>query len=121
MHLSPSGDTSKAVKVLLDKAVTYQSHIVHSRLPSEAALLSYNMYLSPQLGDPLPTMSLSEAECHKILSPTLSALLPKLHLNHNMAWSIIFGDPKYGGLGIKSLYSIQSLGQLTLFVGHLNA
>jgi len=71
------------------------------------------MYLIPQLGYPLPAMSLSEEACHTIQSPTLMALLPKLHLNHHMARSTVFGPTRFGGLAIHSLYSIQSLGQLT--------
>jgi hypothetical protein len=67
---------------------------------------------------PLPAMSLNENTCYSIQAPTLAALLPKLHLNRNIARSIVFGPIKYGGLAIKTLYSIQNIGQLTLFVGH---
>jgi hypothetical protein len=63
-------------------------------------------------------MSLNENTCYSIQAPTLAALLPKLHLNRNIARSIVFGPIKYGGLAIKTLYSIQNIGQLTLFVGH---
>jgi hypothetical protein len=49
------------------------------------------------------------------------ALLPKLHLNRHIARSIVFGPTRFGDLAIHSLYSIQSLGQLTLFVGHSRA
>jgi hypothetical protein len=47
------------------------------------------------------------------------AFLPKIHLNHNSARSIVYGPLQFGGLAIKTLYSIQSIGQLTLFVGHM--
>jgi hypothetical protein len=119
VHISPSGDTSAAVKVLLTKATQYQSKIATSHLPKEAALLSYTMFLLPQLGYPLPAMTLSEADCHTIQSPTLMALLPKLHLNRHIARSIVFGPHLYGGMSLKSLYFIQSIGQLTLFKGHI--
>ncbi len=121
VHVSPSGNTQAAMGVLYDKAQDYQAKIMKSTLPKEAALLSYTMYLLPKLGYPLPTMTLSEDICHKLQSPTLMALLPKLHLNRHIARSIVFGSIRYGGLGLKSLYSVQSLGQLTLFVGHLRA
>jgi hypothetical protein len=121
VYLSPSGDTSIATKILLEKARDYKMKIASSKLPREAALLSYNVYLLPKLGYPLPTMHLTEATCSDIQAPTLLALLPKLYLNRNMARSIVFGPLKYGGLGIHTLYSIQSIGQLTLFVGHNRA
>jgi hypothetical protein len=76
VHLSPSGNTRAAVGVLLEKAKDYQTKIMSSTLPKEAALLSYTMYLLPKLGYPLPVMTLSEDICHKLQSPTLMALLP---------------------------------------------
>jgi hypothetical protein len=79
------------------------------------------MYLLPKLGYPLPALTFSEEECNSIQSPTLMAFLLKIHLNRHTARSIVFGSYRFGGLNIKSLYSIQSLGQITLFVGHLRA
>jgi hypothetical protein len=118
VYISPSGTTKESFKHLLGKAKDYQTKISVSRLPREAALLSYNVYILPKLGYPLPALTFTEAECHTIQSPTLMALLPKIQLNRHTARSIVFGSIRYGGLGIKSQYSIQSLGQLTLFVGH---
>jgi len=74
------------------------------------------MYLLPKLGYPLPALTFSEEECNSIQSPTLMAFLLKIHLNRHTARSIVFGSYRFGGLNIKSLYSIQSLGQITLFV-----
>jgi hypothetical protein len=121
VHISPSGSTKQSFQVLMAKARDYQARIITSSLPREAALLSYNMYLLPKLGYPLPALTFSEADCHRLQSPTLAAFLPKIHLNRHVARSIVFGSIKFGGLGIRSLYSIQSLGQLTLFIGHIRA
>jgi hypothetical protein len=121
VHISPSVTTKTSFKVLLGKAQDYHDKIASSKLPREAALLSYNMYLLPKLGYPLLALTFSEEECNSIQSPTIMAFLPKIHLNRNTAGSIVFGSYRFGGLNIKSLYSIQSLGQITLFVGHLHA
>jgi hypothetical protein len=121
VYMSPSGALAEAVGVLVEKAKDYQVRILSSTLPRDAALLSYNMYLLPMLGYPFQAMSLSEDTCYDIQAPTLAALLPKVHLNRNMARSIVFGPLRFGGLAIKTLYSIQSVGQSTLFVDHLRA
>jgi hypothetical protein len=121
VRISPSGATQQSFKVLFAKAHDYQAKIITSKLPREAALLSYNMYLLPKLGYPLPALTFSEIECQRLQSPTLAAFLPKIQLNSHIARSIVFGSTRFGGLGIRSLYSIQSLGQLTLFTGHLRA
>jgi len=118
VHISPSGDTAASFQVLLAQTTDYQTKIATSKLPKEAALLSYNVYLLPKLGYPLPALTFTEQQCHNLQSPTIMALLPKIQLNRHIARSIVFGSLTYGGLAIKSLYSIQSLGQLTLFVGH---
>lgn len=118
VHISPSGSTKGSYAVLLAKAQDYQTKIMSSTLPQEAALLSYNVYLLPKLGYPLPALTFTEDQCRTLQSPTLLAVLPKVRFNRHTARSIVFGPIKYGGLNIKSLYSVQSLGQLTLYVGH---
>jgi len=118
VYISPSGSSKASYEVLLEKAREYQTKIASSKLPREAALLSYNVYLLPKLGYPLPALTFTEAQCHSLQSPTLMAFLPKIQLNRHIARSVVFGSIRFGGLGIKSLYSIQGFGQLTLFVGH---
>jgi hypothetical protein len=121
VHISPSGVTKDALQGLLAKARDYQAKIITSNLPREVALLSYNMYLLPKLGYPLPALTFLEADCHRLQSPTLAAFLPEIQLNRHIARSIVFSSVKFGGLSIRSLYCIQSFGQLTLFIGRLRA
>jgi hypothetical protein len=92
VYISPSGTTKESFKHLLGKAKDYQTKIAASRLPREAALLSYNVYLLPKLGYPLLALTFTEAECHAIQSPTLMAFLPKIQLNRHIARSIVFGS-----------------------------
>jgi hypothetical protein len=66
-------------------------------------------------------MSLTEVQCSAILSPALNAVLPKLHMNQHKARSIIYGPEKYGGLYLPNVYTLQCVGQLSLFVGHLHS
>jgi hypothetical protein len=35
----------------------------------------------------------------------LAALLPKLHLNHHTPHAVIFGNSRFGGLGLPDFYS----------------
>ncbi len=53
------------------------------------------------------------------MSPALMAVLPKLHLNHHTARSILYGPELYGGLNLPDAYFLQSIGQLQFFIGHL--
>jgi hypothetical protein len=47
-------------------------------------------------------------------------VLPRLHVNRNTARSIIFSPASYGRLGLPTVYSEQSFGQLAYFTGHIN-
>jgi hypothetical protein len=48
------------------------------------------------------------------------AVLPKLHVNRNTARSIVFVPTSHGGLGLPTVYSEQSFGQLAYFTGYIN-
>jgi len=63
---------------------------------------------------------MTEQECHDIQSPSIMAVLPRLHVTRNTARYIIFGPTSYGGLGIPTVYSEQSFGQLACFTEHIN-
>jgi hypothetical protein len=79
------------------------------------------LYLLPKLLFPLMAMTFTETQCAQIQSQALRALLPKLHLNWNTAWSIIHGPSLYGGMNIPHLYTSQGLHQLKFLLGHLRA
>ncbi len=50
----------------------------------------------------------------------MAAVLPKLHVNRNTARSIVFGPAVLGGIGLPTVYSEQSFGQLAYFTGHIS-
>jgi len=100
VHISPSGSTKKAQHVLQQQALHYSSKTIASSFTQKAALMSYKLYIIPQLSYPLPAMTLTEQECSKIQSPTIMAMLPKLHFNRHTARSIVFGPLQYGGAAL---------------------
>jgi hypothetical protein len=119
VYLSPSGSQQKQVKILRQYADDYYTKISAAKLTPDEAYSSYMLYLRPRLIYPLPCSSLTENQCKQVQSPALAALLPKLHLNRHTSHAIIFGDSRYGGLGLPDLYTDQGYGQLKLLVGHL--
>jgi hypothetical protein len=116
-YLSPSGGMEKSLMVLRD----YATRIHGSTIQREAALWSYLLYLLPKLTFPIIALTLTEAQCCQIQSPALGVLLPKQHLNWNMARSIIHGPSVYGGMNNPHLFTSQGLGQLKFLLGHLRA
>jgi hypothetical protein len=118
-YLSPSGGTGKAFEILRNQLLDYATCIQSSSITKEAALWSYMLYLLPKLLFPLMAMTFTKTQCAQIQSPALCALLPKLHLNRNMARSIIHGPALYGGMNIPHLYTSQGMQQLKFLIGHL--
>jgi ribonuclease HI len=78
------------------------------------------LYLRPRLNYPLPCTSLTEKQCHHIQAPALAALLPKLHLNRHTPHAVVFGNTRYGGIGIPAMYTDQGFQQLKYLTGHLH-
>jgi hypothetical protein len=119
VHISPSGSNLGALKILKEVVWEYCTNVRGSHLSRQEALTSYIQYLLPKLRFQPPVLSLAQKDCDQLLSPVLSALLPKLHINRHTARSIIFGPEQLGGLALPNLYVTQSIDRLKLFLGHL--
>jgi hypothetical protein len=109
-----------AKKRMTEIALEYANAVTGCSLDMAGALWSYILYLITKLTYATPALMLTEEECTKIQSPTLMAVLPKLHLNRHTARSIVHGPQDYGGLALPSVYGEQSYGQLSYFLGHVN-
>ncbi len=119
VYISPSGLQAQQLKHLREHSVKYYSAISTSSLTPAEVFLSYTLYLIPKLLYPLACTSLTEKQCRFIQAPALAALLPKLQLNRHTPHAVLFGNPKYGGLGLPDLYTDQGFQQLRFFLGHL--
>jgi len=113
------GCTKRPREILRGYAADFAGKIGPAPINPVTAYFAYHLYLSPELGYPLPVSSFSFKECVHIQAPALMATLPKLKINRNTARAIIHGPRKLGGLQLKHVYCEQGNGQLRLFLGHL--
>ncbi len=118
-HISPSRLTKGTVVYLRDQSVAFASKVSSSTFTQVEAYWAFWQYYTPQVGFSVPTLSLSQANCHCIQAPAITATLSKLHLNQHTARPIIFGPARLGELKLLELYSSAGIGQLCLFVGNL--
>ena len=119
VYISPSGSQQKQAEIHHNYAQEYHDQLCTAVLYPSEAYLSDIAYLHPKLTHPLPCTTLTPEQCRHIQAPALAALLPKLHLNHHSPRSVLFASPPYGGIGLPDITDSQGLGQLLLFVGHL--
>jgi len=120
VYISPSGSTAMARTKLRNISLDYATMITGSRLNRSEALWSYLLYLLPKLTYSTPALTLTEQESHDVQSPSIMAVLPKLHVNRNTNRSIVFGPMSLGSLELPTVYASQRFGRLAYFTGHIN-
>jgi hypothetical protein len=98
---------------------SFFSTVTGSSFSPDEAYWAYMLYLQPRLTYPLPCTSLTGTQCCYIQAPAIATLLPKLHLNGHTPHAVVFGDYKYGGIGLLAMYTGQGFQQLKYLIGHL--
>jgi len=117
--ISPIGHNKGALDQLRQTSSDFNMNLGTSHLTREESIAAYVQHLSPKLWFQLPVLSLSQKECDQLTSITLSAFLPKIHINRNTARSIVHGPFSLGGIAIPNLHTLQGIDKLHLFLGHL--
>jgi hypothetical protein len=118
VHISPSGSNKGAIRTMTATALEYAQAITSSHLTRADTLTSYVQHLLPKIRYQLPALSLSTADCNKLMTPLLKAALPKLHINRNTARSIVHGPVTLGGMALPHLATVQGIDKLHLLLGH---
>jgi hypothetical protein len=83
------------------------------------ALMGYKHIYLPSVGFALAAWPLTVIQLHKLTSPAINAVLPKMGFCRNTSRQIIFGAKSLGGYGLTPLIDYQGVNQTTLFVQHL--
>ena len=108
-------DPNISYRTVLD----YCANIVASKLTRQEILTSFIQYLLLKIRYQPPLLLLSLSDCDKLMSPILTAILPKMHTNRNTSRAIVHGPEAFGGMALPHLHTIQGIDKLKLFLGHL--
>lgn len=119
VYISPSGSSKGAFQQLKGTVLDYCANIVASKLTRQEILTSFIQYLLPKIRYQPPLLLLSLSDCDKLMSPILTAILPKMHTNRNTSRAIVHGPEAFGGMALPHLHTIQGIDKLKLFLGHL--
>jgi hypothetical protein len=76
---------------------------------------------TPAMTYPLSVTTHSPKSCHRIASPFLQAIIPKLGFPRTMKRVVIHGPRRYGGHEIAKLITEQGIGAVTMLLGHLRS
>ncbi len=90
--------------------------MVASWLSQVEALFSLKNVVLWKLNYPLVTTTLSEQQCHQIMSPILQQGLPKASVVCTFPRVLVHGPVKYGSLEIPKLYTKQIIAHITMLL-----
>ena len=114
VHLAPDGNNDAMVNTLRQKAEEWKANIQAGYLNRHKAWLALNTTVMKSLLYPLPALTLTEAQCAKIMAPVISAGLNCLGVSSKMPRKIVYGNKDEFGLGIINLYHYQGTERISI-------
>jgi hypothetical protein len=118
-HLQGNGKTDSHKKLMREKAESYGEAISGSILKRGESSTAYSCYYMPSIAYGTPATTLTFKEYDDLQKPVINAILPKMGITSKAPRAVVFGTPRYGGIGLDHLAVVQSHGQLQYLLGHL--
>ena len=115
-YKDPNGAQTRQRKELQDKCQKAADFIGRSPLNREEAWTYYFAIYLPSVGYPLPACHFSKTILDKVQRKVMSSMIAKCGYNRKTKREIIYRPAHLGGANFRSLYSVQSVGQVTAFL-----
>jgi hypothetical protein len=119
---APAGNQERQFQVLKDKSDGIAENARNHSLTTYVSSIGYWMLWLPAVGYALPTTFFAEkkrkgtkAGLHEIQSKALNIWLPKMGICAKTSRDVVFGPKRLGGFGLRHLYTVQGVGQVTQF------
>jgi hypothetical protein len=119
-HLAPDSNNESAIAHLLStKAEQLKDMITTGHLQRTDTWQALELAILKTLQYPLPTLTLTEKECNRIIHPVLDAGLNKVAICKTFPKAVIHGPQEEGSVNITHLYTFQGLSRLEFIQDHL--
>ena len=113
IRLVPSGQMDDESTYRVEQSSALALRILDTQLTSyETYVLYHRIWLRPQIQYCLPITTFTEAQCIKIHKPMLNAFIANRGYNRKMPREVVFGDIAKGGLGIRSVHTLQGIAHI---------
>jgi len=106
---------------MLKQAVTYMQACQCTHMSHQEANVLYRACFLPALTYSFPAMWLSEKVREQLQTLSMSTILNKMGLHHNLPRSLVFAPHNLGGIGLCNLIHEQSVQQVLILIWHLCA
>ena len=110
------GNEDKQTEKLKEKAREWSRSIMRSSLTRNDVAIGVTTSLYPSLTFGLMATTMSRKQCDDIFTPIRQGALRKTGYPQTMPATIVHGPAKYGGIGIKDLYTLQGIAHLKVLI-----
>jgi hypothetical protein len=118
-HLQRNEKTDSHKKEMREKSESFGEAIRGSIPKRGESSTVYNCYYMPSIAYSTPATTLSFKECDDLQKNVVNAILPKMGITSKAPRTVVFGTPRYGGIGLDHLAAVQSHGEHQYLLGHL--
>jgi hypothetical protein len=119
IHKTISGDQTEQIQVLTEKSNNFGKGILASATSPFEAWTGYFTIWYPSCNYPLAATFLPRAVCSKIQSFAVCATLTKCKFNRHFPRAVVFGSPRYGGMGWRDTWYEQGIQHVLIIIKHL--
>jgi len=121
VHLNPAGKMKKQLNVLMSKSRKFQECLMANVLSRREATMMYHGIYLPSVTYPMAVTHLTEDECHRIETPFLQVLIPRVGYARTMSRAIRCAPTTWGGAGFRTLYGEQTVASIQLAIRSLRS
>jgi hypothetical protein len=101
IYMTPSGSELAQAQYLSDKADSFASKVLQSRLSKAEVLMAYQAFWLPSITYSLGITTLSGHQLLQIQSLSTAHFLQKLGFNKHVPRAVAYGPKEYGGLSLR--------------------
>ena len=101
------GNETEQTKQMLEKSNAWSRAVARSSLSRADVKVGITTSLYPSITFGMEATTLSKEQCQEVFKPIKEGVIPKAGYCRNIPKVVLHGPEKYGGIGIKDLYTIQ--------------
>ena len=119
IHKTIAGDQTEQIRVLTERSNNFGKGILASATTPFEAWTGYFTIWYPSCNYPLAATFLPRSACSEIQSFATNATLVKCKFNRKFPRAVVFGPPRYGGMGWRHMWYEQGIQHVLIIIKHL--
>ena len=118
VDLAPDGNEKEQIRKMENTAQRWADAVRTGQMRRSDAWEGMRSTVMKSLEYPLPSLTLTRAECDKIIRPVLMSTLPAGGVVRTMPRTTVYGPKALMGLGVPNLYVTQGVEHIRMWIDH---